>query len=152
MKKSKILVIFLLFNPIIISVFIFGTDFTTLSDNGDKISEIKTSEQPEPSQVTKDWTFMVYIDADCNLEQAGIDDINEMEMEGSDSNINVIVQIDRIPGFDDSEGDWTGAKRYHIIKDYDSDRIGSTAIQDLGEVNMGSVCLLYTSPSPRDRS
>ena len=39
-----------------------------------------------------EWTFMVYLDADNNLEGAGIDDINEMEMIASDSNINVIVQ------------------------------------------------------------
>ena len=86
--------------------------------------------------------LIFYLDADSDLENPGIEDINEMEMEGSDSNINVIVQIDRIPGFDDSEGDWTGAKRYYIIKDYDSNRIGSRAIQDLGEVNMGSVSTL----------
>ena len=88
--------------------------------------------------------LIFYLDADCDLEKAGIEDINEMEMEGSDSNINLIVQIYRIPGFDDSEGDWTGAKRYYIIKDYYSNRIGSTAIQDLGEVNMGSVSTLQS--------
>ena len=85
---------------------------------------------------------MVYMDADNSLEYAGLEDINEMEMEGSDSNINVIIQIDRIPGYDSSNGDWTGAKRYYAIKDSDSSIISSPVVQDLGEVNMGSAITL----------
>ena len=93
-------------------------------------------------ETSKDWTFMVYMDADNSLEYAGLEDINEMEMEGSDSNINVIIQIDRIPGYDSSNGDWTGAKRYYAIKDSDSSIISSPVVQDLGEVNMGSAITL----------
>lgn len=87
---------------------------------------------------TKEWTFMVYLDADNNLENAGIDDVNEMEMIGSDSSINIIVQIDRIPAFDDTNGDWDGTRRYYITKDTDQGTISSVNVQDLGEVNMGS--------------
>ncbi len=89
------------------------------------------------SQATKEWTFMVYLDADNNLEAAGIDDINEMEMEGSDANINVVGQVDRVPGYDSSNGNWAGTKRYFITKDYDQGEISSTVIQDLPETNMG---------------
>jgi hypothetical protein len=88
-----------------------------------------------PKSLSK-WTFLVYIDADNNLESAGIDDINEMEMVGSDSNINIIVQIDRAEGFDASNGDWKGARRYFITKDYDTTTISSTLLNDLGEVDM----------------
>ena len=126
MKKLKILIFIILF----LSLF-YGIPIPVNSNNN-KLSD------PE----TKDWTFMVYLDADNNLERDGIGDINEMEMEGSDSNINVIVQIDRISGYDASNGDWTGAKRYNIIKDYDSNVITSPVVQDLGEVNMGSAITL----------
>ena len=52
--------------------------------------------------------------------------------------VNVVVQIDRIPGYDDSNGDWAGARRYYITKDYSQSSISSSMVQDLGEVNMGS--------------
>ena len=44
------------------------------------------------------WTFMVYLDADNNLEPFGIIDFNEMEQVGSTSDVNIIVQMDRAPG------------------------------------------------------
>jgi len=57
------------------------------------------------SAVATDWTFMVYLDGDNNLEGAGIDDINEMEMVGSNDDIKIVVLFDRIPGYDSSNGD-----------------------------------------------
>ncbi|NVM30170.1 MAG: pre-peptidase C-terminal domain-containing protein [Candidatus Helarchaeota archaeon] len=87
---------------------------------------------------------MVYLDADCNLEGAGIDDMNEMEEEGSDSNINIVVQMDRISGYDSSNGDWTGTKRFYVTKDFSVSSISSTVVQDMGEVNMGSASTLQS--------
>jgi len=77
-----------------------------------------------------EWTVMVYLDADNNLESAGINDINEMEIVGSSDDVNVVVQVDRIPysvlaannqGYADdvSNGDWTNTRRYYIIQDFD---------------------------------
>ncbi|KYK28282.1 MAG: hypothetical protein AYK19_21025 [Theionarchaea archaeon DG-70-1] len=93
------------------------------------------------------WTFMVYMDGDNNLDGAAIDDLNEMEFVGSSANVNIVVQIDRILGYDDSNEDWTTTRRYYVTKDpngYDGDNdslagtIFSTLIQDLGEQNMGN--------------
>ncbi|HZK12435.1 MAG TPA: hypothetical protein VFD10_08860, partial [Atribacterota bacterium] len=50
-----------------------------------------------PRDNTAEWTVMVYLDSDNNLESAGIDDINEMEIAGSTSEVNIVVQADRIP-------------------------------------------------------
>ena len=61
-----------------------------------------------------DWTFMVYLDADNNLESAGIDDFLEMSSVGSDSNVNIVVQFDRIPGYDSSFDNWTDCQRFLI--------------------------------------
>ncbi len=99
-----------------------------------------TQPTPTPTQVVSipKWTVMVYMDGDNNLETNAIKDLNEMEMIGSTSSVNVVVQIDRIPGYDTSNGDWTGSRRYYVTKDYDPYTINSTLIQDLGEVNMGS--------------
>jgi cysteine peptidase C11 family protein/pre-peptidase/nidogen-like len=83
-----------------------------------------------------EWTFMVYLDADNNLEPDAINDINEMETIGSDSNVNIVVLFDRIPGYDSSNGNWTDTRRGLIIKDTDTDTISST-LTSVGEKNMG---------------
>ncbi len=90
-----------------------------------------------PRDNTAEWTVMVYLDADNNLESAGINDINEMEMVGSSSKVNIIVQADRIPGYDISNSDWTNTRRYYITQDFDPYQISSDLKSDLGELNMG---------------
>jgi len=85
----------------------------------------------------KSWTFLVYLDADNNLEAAGIDDFNEMEQVGSTDDVNIVVQMDRISGYDTSNGDWTTCRRYYVDQDSDPAVINSTMVEDLGEVNMG---------------
>jgi hypothetical protein len=86
----------------------------------------------------KPWTILVFINGDNNLESAGIDDIDEMERGIVPSLYNVIVQFDRIPGGDASNGDWTTTRRYLIDYDAGMDNvIRSTLIEDLGERNMG---------------
>lgn len=91
----------------------------------------------ETDQPGGEWTLIIYLDADNNLEGAGVHDINEMETVGSTRDVSVVVQVDRCEGEDTSNGDWTGAKRYYITKDSDPDTISSRELADLGEVNMG---------------
>jgi hypothetical protein len=43
----------------------------------------------------KKWTIMVYGCADNNLDLAGVNDLNELELSGSDSNVNMIFLLDR---------------------------------------------------------
>lgn len=94
------------------------------------------------------WTVMVYLAAGNDLETVGIQDINEMEMVGSTKDVNIVVQMDRIPfsaldriglGMfdDDSNNNWTGTRRYYITRDLNPDIIHSKLIMDLGEKNMG---------------
>ncbi len=85
----------------------------------------------------REWTFMVYLDADNNLESAGIKDLNEMETVGSSDNLAIIVQMDRIPGYDSSNGNWTETRRYYVTKDNDTQNINSDLLENLGELNMG---------------
>lgn len=95
-----------------------------------------------------EWTVMVYLDADNNLESAGIDDINEMEIIGSTPEVNIVVQADRVPysvlaannqGYADdiSNSDWTTTRRYYVTQDFDPVQINSQLISDMGELNMG---------------
>ena len=103
-----------------------------------------------PNISTRQWTVMVYMSADDSssgsLEPHAINDLNEMELVGSDENIAIVVQVDRVPSHDVSNDNWTTTRRYLITYDptYNphntkSDRtIRSTLLGDLGEVNMGS--------------
>ncbi len=84
-----------------------------------------------------DWTVLVYLDGDNNLEQPGIWDVNEMESAGSSDRVNVLVQLDRTEGYSSDDGNWTGTRRYKITADTNLNRISSTVLTDLGEVNMG---------------
>ncbi|MCD6491162.1 MAG: hypothetical protein J7K59_02580 [Candidatus Korarchaeota archaeon] len=54
-------------------------------------SRMRTETSPK---AISDWTFMVYLDADNNLNDYGIDDVNEMEQVGSSSDVNIIVYLD----------------------------------------------------------
>lgn len=84
------------------------------------------------------WTILVYIAADNNLEQFGINDINEMEKGlPSSGAVEVIALIDRAKGHDKREGDWTDARVYRIKKDNDLNKINSELLANLGEVNLG---------------
>ncbi|MFX1517501.1 MAG: clostripain-related cysteine peptidase [Promethearchaeota archaeon] len=84
-----------------------------------------------------EWTIMVYMAGDNNLEGFAIKDLNEMESVDLPSNINIIVQMDRTPKYDTSNGDWTETRRYKVIHDSDIDLISSTLLENLGELNMG---------------
>lgn len=86
------------------------------------------------STVVKDWTYMVYCDADNNLDSYGVDDVNEMETGFSDAaagDVNVIAFIDR---------ETTGAKTYKISHDEAPGVITSTILTTgfPSEPNMGA--------------
>ncbi len=83
-----------------------------------------------------EWTFMVYLDADNNLEEAGIDDFLEMAAVGSNSNVNIVVQFDRIPDYSSLYGDLTTCKRFLVTAGMTP--TAENAIEDIGEVNMGA--------------
>ena len=81
-----------------------------------------------------EWTFMVYLDGDNNLESFAIGDFLEMASVGSDANVNIVVEFDRIPGETNEYGDWTDARRGIVMKGDVPDTTWGTSI---GEVNVG---------------
>lgn len=89
-----------------------------------------------------DWTVLVYMDADNNLELPGLLDLNEMEAAGSSERVNVIVQIDRALGESSDDGDWTETRRYRILGDDDRNLLNSELLVSLGEQNMGDPAVL----------
>jgi len=92
-----------------------------------------------------DWTFMVYLDADVNItwtEKAGIDTFLKMASVGSSSQVNIVVQMDRIPGYNQSYGGWTDCKRFYVTKDMEPTFANSIPWIGGGEKNMGDPATL----------
>ncbi|MFA5032360.1 MAG: clostripain-related cysteine peptidase [bacterium] len=88
--------------------------------------------------IDKKWTILVFMNGDNDLESYAIEDINEMERGIDTSKYTVVAEVDRIPGYDSSNGNWTSTRRYLITPDNNTDNIIRSELKaDLGEVNMG---------------
>jgi len=98
------------------------------------IADIITDNSASSREVGN-WTFMVYLDADNNLETYGIIDFLEMSAIGSINGVNIVVQFDRIPQYTSSYGNWTDCNRYFITQGQTP--TPENAVENLGEVNMG---------------
>jgi hypothetical protein len=95
----------------------------------------------EPVAGGADWTVLVYLDGDNNLERDAVTDFNEMERAGSTDKVKIVVQFDRVhqdgPEDDTSNDDWDTTKRFLVEQDDDKRTIKSQELEDLGEKNMG---------------
>ncbi len=88
-----------------------------------------------------EWTLMFYMDADNNLEDPQMTDLEEMMKVGSSTNINIIVLADRSRTGDGERGytdravggirNWTSTKLFYL------ERGKLRELADWGEVNMG---------------
>lgn len=93
-----------------------------------------------------EWTLMFYMDADNNLEDPQMTDLEEMLAVGSDAKINLVVLADRSVKGDDEDGftsravgglrNWTTAKLMVVEKGK------LRELADWGEVNMGDPATL----------
>ena len=80
----------------------------------------------------KQWTVMVYLAGDNNLDAAALEDLDEMKTVGSTEEVDLVAQVDR----------WGGGhatKRYHLQK---GSVLDADSVQDVGETNMGDPAVL----------
>lgn len=84
----------------------------------------------------KEWTILYYLDADNNLEPDMLSDVNEMEEVGSTDQINLVVLLDRNPGYDNRDGNWTNNRLDFLTRDKDQEKITSKVLNDLKELDM----------------
>jgi hypothetical protein len=75
----------------------------------------------------KQWTVMVYLAGDNNLDSAGVIDLKEMKKVGSTDQVNVIAQFDR-------QGKDIATNRYYIRR---GGTLAKDVVKSLGETNMG---------------
>ncbi len=90
---------------------------------------------------------MVYMAADNDLEPFAIGDINEMEYVGSTTGMNILVQLDRSPNYNTSNGDWTNSRRLFITQDTSLTQIASESVDEMGETNTGDPATLVNFAS-----
>lgn len=77
----------------------------------------------------KEWTFLVYINGNNNLDPFGKYNINQMEGVGSTDQVNVLVQWASLEN--------KKTQRLFVHKDNDTSRVSSPVLEDLGKVDMG---------------
>lgn len=79
----------------------------------------------------KDWTILVFLNGNNNLDSFGKEDMNEMEKVGSTERINVVAQ-------------WASystrkTQRVFVQKDTNVNTVTSPVLENMGLVDMGSV-------------
>lgn len=82
-----------------------------------------------------EWTVMVFLNGDNNLEKYALQDFREMAKVGSTEKVNVIAQFDRNGVYEVTTPQWSDCLRFRIEKDMEP--IPANSIERLGEVNMG---------------
>ncbi|MCK9171711.1 MAG: clostripain-related cysteine peptidase [Treponema sp.] len=80
------------------------------------------------------WNYLVYMAADNNLERFALENIADMQKIGSSDNVNILVLLDRSPGYDKSDGNWTGTKLFRITRSPAC--LNDDIIKDYGELDM----------------
>ena len=133
----------------------WSVDFDGSARNGDIMEQISQVELSVPAEAIAaqpqdkgifdwlfgkgeaEWTIMVFSNAKNDLERFLLRDINEMELVGSNKKLNIVVEVGRMDGYDSSDDNWTGVRRYLIQKDGDMSKMGSKLIQEMGMTDMG---------------
>jgi len=127
-------------------IFLIVSSFAFVLIRNDGVSDISKStsyvglERIYTRQTMYNWTIMIYLDGDNNLESAALNDFLEISDVGSTDEISLIVLLDRWngTGSDDntSYDDWTEARIFYVDKS--EQPYADKADIALGEINMGS--------------
>ena len=118
-------------------VFLSAFKSSTHSSSG------RIEKQSNHPQKLAEWTIMIFMNGDNNLEPDAVTDFLEMAQIGSSEKVNIIVQMDLIGKYQNIG--WTQTLRFRITKGMVP--LPENAIKDIGEANMGDPDVLsdYTS-------
>jgi hypothetical protein len=96
------------------------------------VSALADSTAPTPPSnpvAKKDWTFLVFLNGNNNLDRFGTLNMNQMEKVGSSEKVNIVVQWASLSA--------KKTRRVLVQKDNDATKVTSPVIQDMGQVDMG---------------
>jgi hypothetical protein len=88
-----------------------------------------------PQQPQAEWTVLVFMNGDNNLEPEALDDFAEMARAKLSPRVNVVLQLDRSAKYDTRHGNWQQTLRFVMKPGLTP--VPANAIADLGEQNMG---------------
>jgi len=89
---------------------------------------------------TASWTLMFYLDGDNAGEWFQLQKFVNIAWAGSSIDFNIVAQLDRIPGYEDSYDNWTGTRRFYLTPGMTSTDANTAVF--LGERNMGDPATL----------
>jgi hypothetical protein len=90
----------------------------------------------QPTAKTAEWTVLVFMNGDNNLEKDALVNFEQMARIGSTNQVNIVVQFDRIKKYaHTSPVDWSQTLRFKINRGTQPQP--NQAVADLGELNMG---------------
>jgi hypothetical protein len=120
---------------------VFNFDGDPLPDFKAAVSGLAVASPAVPVPAAKEWTIMVYAEGKSSAEGISLYAVNMLEEGGaSTEKVDIVAELSRMRGqfWDDpTDGDWTGARRYHIQKDDNFGFIRSPVIQSFDGVNTG---------------
>jgi hypothetical protein len=87
------------------------------------------------SEPTAEWTIMIFLNGDNNLEPFGLQDFREMARVGSTAQVNIVVQFDRSGAWGTTTPQWEQTLRFRVEKHMEP--LPAQAVEDIGEANMG---------------
>ncbi len=121
----------------ILFLLIICTATPLLFTNGKVVNDDNMTLDADP----KDWTVLVYMCGDNNLEFFALEDLNEMEAAGgTTADVNIVAMIDRCAyEYETPEyaNDWSESRYYTIESDGSTTTFTSPMNVSLGEMNMG---------------
>ncbi|MBY9001889.1 MAG: hypothetical protein KGD64_13300, partial [Candidatus Heimdallarchaeota archaeon] len=122
---------------LIISLLLASVPLTLVTGN----SSEPILSTPSLDAINKDWTVLIYMCGDNNLEYFALDDLNELEAAGgTTADVNVVVMVDQStadypePAYVSA---WTESRYYVIEGDSLTSTFTSPLNASLGELNMG---------------
>jgi hypothetical protein len=84
--------------------------------------------QARATEPVREWTFLVFLNGNNNLDSYGPKNIMEMEQTGSSDNLNIVVQWASLAG---------GTHRVFVKKSTDPTKVTSPIVDEPGNVDMG---------------
>lgn len=92
-------------------------------------SGIIVEAKAEPTVQPKEWTLLLFLNGNNNLDSFGALNLNQIEKIGSTDKINVVVQWASLEN--------GKTQRLYMKKDNDTEKVTSPVIEDMGQVDMG---------------
>lgn len=97
----------------------------------------QSAEKEFSLKVEAKWTFMVFMNADNNLEELSICDVNSMELAGSSGSINIIIQLDRV-SWNDLYNKMFNSAIQQGASEYEADRVATDYANQIDDTTNGN--------------